>query len=33
VLPWWERWLPLRRLSDREWEDYQHDKRHGFKRR
>lgn len=31
--PWWERWLPVRRLSDQEWQDYQHARQHGFKQR
>lgn len=35
VPPWWERWLPIRRMSDQEWADYKYDKKHGvrFKQR
>ena len=33
VPPWWERWLPLRRMSDEEWRDYQYNKKHGFQER
>lgn len=33
VPPWWERWLPIRRMSEDEWQQHQHEKQHGFKQR
>ncbi len=30
---WWEAWLPLHKMSDQEWEEYQEQKAEAFRQR